>query len=456
MPFICYSHSLSAIVKHKQLLLKLPIEILAFISAFLSISECQELFHYSILQGESQLVKFFASSRCVAINRPLANGSLPIEYACKIQNLRMVLALSENGACLHGNKFSPWLWSASDNNLMIFECFLNRLLGLDREDEEYQKSLTGEEAPQLVRSNSKEKISAPTTTSCRFEKALYNMKYETDPSFSTFQKSLCSCCVTQKYKIQKQVEERKAAARRMKRNWSDTYIYSRLKDESSVKAVDGDKDRDNTIVVGSQYRGRINTMDKHGVTALRHAVEGRHLKIIRRLLRIRGDFLNVDLEFEDGWKDGGHTALSIAAARGYLDVVRLLVEVGHADINKESTHGLTALISAIHGKHREVVEYLIEQESCRIHRECVNGATAIRKAIIMNEKDIVALLIRKSNRLPPLYNLQGDNIYRLASRWADEEVLDLLQGREKEGEGEEKRECPPQSITAHFAPVDVK
>jgi hypothetical protein len=437
------------IVKDKQHLLKLPIEILAFISDFLSISECQELFSYSIIQGESQLAKFFASSRRVAINRPLANGLLPIEIACERMNLRTIIALSENGCCLHGNKFSPWLWSASDKNLMIFEIFLNRLLRLDREDEEYQKSLESDmgEAPTLVRSTSNETINAPTTTSCRFEKALYDMKYETHPNFSNYQKSLCSCCVSQKYKIAKQVEERKAAARQMRNKWSKTLVYSRDDQLTTNNVTCAIEDEDNTIVVGSQYRGRINTMDKRGVTVLRHAVEGRHLKIIRRLLQIKGDFLDVDLEFEDGWKDGGHTALSIAASRGYLDIVKLLVEKGHADINKESTHGLTALISAISGKHMDVIEYLIDQPNCRIHQECVNGATAIRKAIIMNEKDIVSLLIQKSDRLPPLYNFQGDNIYRLAGRWADEDVLNILKGRQKGVEAEEKKECPAQTIT---------
>ena len=58
--------------------------------------------------------------------------------------------------------------------------------------------------------------------------------------------------------------------------------------------------------------------------------------------------------YNDGW-----TPLYSAANKGYLEIVKLLIENG-ADINKSNNDGWTPLYSAADKGHLEVVKLLIE------------------------------------------------------------------------------------------------
>ena len=54
----------------------------------------------------------------------------------------------------------------------------------------------------------------------------------------------------------------------------------------------------------------------------------------------------------------GETALMFAAAEGYTDTVRLLLE-GGADVNAVDNEGNTALFKAVGKKHSEIAEVLL-------------------------------------------------------------------------------------------------
>ena len=86
--------------------------------------------------------------------------------------------------------------------------------------------------------------------------------------------------------------------------------------------------------------------------ALFKAVNGNNVKEVRALLTGRADLV-VSVS------GGRMTALHIAAARGYVDIVLLLIEKG-ADINARTINDSTPLSFAVVNNHPEVVELLRE------------------------------------------------------------------------------------------------
>lgn len=67
--------------------------------------------------------------------------------------------------------------------------------------------------------------------------------------------------------------------------------------------------------------------------------------------------------------DNGETLLHIAAARGYMKVINLLLEQG-ADIEKRDNDGWTPLHAAVYGQHTNAIQILFENTediNCRTH-----------------------------------------------------------------------------------------
>ena len=81
------------------------------------------------------------------------------------------------------------------------------------------------------------------------------------------------------------------------------------------------------------------------------AAERGHLEVVRLLLEARAD--------KNAARQDGTTALMAAAVNGHLEVVRLLLEAG-ADKNAASQDGTTALMAATARGHLEVVRLLLE------------------------------------------------------------------------------------------------
>ena len=53
------------------------------------------------------------------------------------------------------------------------------------------------------------------------------------------------------------------------------------------------------------------------------------------------------------------TPLEDACVRGYLDIVKILVEIGNCNINYQDKSGSTALKWAVVDNHKNIVEYLL-------------------------------------------------------------------------------------------------
>ena len=57
----------------------------------------------------------------------------------------------------------------------------------------------------------------------------------------------------------------------------------------------------------------------------------------------------------------GWTALHKASLKGHLEIVRVLVEEGNADVNAQTVDGTSALMFSVTGNRREVAQYLLEK-----------------------------------------------------------------------------------------------
>jgi hypothetical protein len=93
---------------------------------------------------------------------------------------------------------------------------------------------------------------------------------------------------------------------------------------------------------------------------------------------------------------GNVTPLGIAANRGFQEVVELLVEVGNAQLNKQSNNGWTALHYAVQGNGLEPAKYLVAR-GCSLTIQRNNGQTALDIATGNNNPQLVQFLTSASN-----------------------------------------------------------
>ncbi|KAI9346808.1 ankyrin repeat-containing domain protein [Zopfochytrium polystomum] len=101
----------------------------------------------------------------------------------------------------------------------------------------------------------------------------------------------------------------------------------------------------------------VDVANSKGVTPLAAAVMGGHLDCVVALLEAGAD-PNVE-------RFDGHTLLTFAAANGLVDMIRLLVASGRADVNRVSSEGFTPMMVAQHFMHKEIVEALVEAGATR-------------------------------------------------------------------------------------------
>jgi ankyrin repeat protein len=174
----------------------------------------------------------------------------------------------------------------------------------------------------------------------------------------------------------------------------------------------------------------VNAQDKHGWTALHHAVgasrsplparletvrlllaapgldvdarEGREgctplmlacdkgdQDVVRKLLTSR----NINLEAKD---DDGQTVLLRAAGKGYERMVRFLVSLTGIDLNPTDSDGSTALMYAAWAGHEEVVRFLVSLPGVDINATDNRGASSLSYAASGGHEGIVRLLISLS------------------------------------------------------------
>ena len=120
------------------------------------------------------------------------------------------------------------------------------------------------------------------------------------------------------------------------------------------------------------------------VEAMVMAASGGYVDTVRELMR-----LGVGV---DGVDEHGETALGAASRGGRVDVVRVLLGEGGADVNKIVEGGRTALVCACTSGHCEVVRVLLEAGADVGIVDGVNGMGPLELARMVGLGGVVALL----------------------------------------------------------------
>ncbi|HJD20011.1 MAG TPA: ankyrin repeat domain-containing protein, partial [Candidatus Avelusimicrobium excrementipullorum] len=131
-----------------------------------------------------------------------------------------------------------------------------------------------------------------------------------------------------------------------------------------VPAIEGQE------VQGTIYRGTVFGENKQGYasdtpgtrelaktkyvydTSLVRAIKTGDADRVRTLI-----YANVDVNERNY---AGITPLTVAAEKGNMDIIKLLVEEGSASVNLNSSYGVTPLIAAAAAGQREAVDYLLQ------------------------------------------------------------------------------------------------
>jgi ankyrin repeat protein len=158
------------------------------------------------------------------------------------------------------------------------------------------------------------------------------------------------------------------------------------------------------------------------------------VKTATMLLR-RPDIL-ADWQRENGW-----TPLSQAARKGFLDIVKLLIDREDVDANKADDFGVTPLMWAVAGCLRvrqservtdriKTLEFLVDRDNVDINQVNVTGDSALFWAAVGYSPPMVRPLINRKDLNVNAVNNYGETALARAALRCDHESMELLLSRE--------------------------
>jgi len=165
---------------------------------------------------------------------------------------------------------------------------------------------------------------------------------------------------------------------------------------------------------------RVNTANDYGATALYVAAANADTDLIERLLRAGGD--------PDAGLLSGETPLMIAADRGRLAAVRLLLEHGADPNAQEASGGQTALMWAAAEQHPDVVHLLIEHKA-DVNAQSNSGFTALMFATRQGDAAIADILINGGARVNASMTRSGLTPLMIAAMGGFKDVAVVLLNR---------------------------
>ena len=120
----------------------------------------------------------------------------------------------------------------------------------------------------------------------------------------------------------------------------------------------------------------------------------------------------------------GRTALISAAARGDVEVTKLLLQRG-ADVNIKDKKGYTALFHAIEAMYDEVAFVILDQPNLDPNARGLNGVTALMSYAWRDRKDAVQKLLNHGADVNAQDN-DGDAALHGVAKSGNLEILDML------------------------------
>jgi len=195
---------------------------------------------------------------------------------------------------------------------------------------------------------------------------------------------------------------------------ADHFVPPRATIDDLLEAVDAD---DMSRIQNLLNEGLdVNGMNEQGWSALMIAASKGRMDILRLLIE---NGAALDLKNHQG----GQTALIFAAHWGHVEVVRYLIAKG-ANLNMQMDDGWTALIDSISRGNLEVAKILIDS-GANINVKSNTGWTALMAAAHENQREIVDLLIERGVDVKST-NASNDSALDIAKRKGHQEIVELL------------------------------
>ncbi|XP_035164910.1 photoreceptor ankyrin repeat protein-like [Oxyura jamaicensis] len=111
----------------------------------------------------------------------------------------------------------------------------------------------------------------------------------------------------------------------------------------------------------------------------------------------------------------GRNGLMVACCKGFVDIVPLLRQCPHFDVNQQDKEGNTALMMAAQAGHVTIVNYLLNYfPALDVDRRDGRGLTALMKAAVQGQQDCVAALLLAGADLQAVDPIKG----KTAREWA--------------------------------------
>ncbi|XP_071478647.1 uncharacterized protein [Diadema antillarum] len=184
--------------------------------------------------------------------------------------------------------------------------------------------------------------------------------------------------------------------------------------EEEVEEISEDSDEEGDDVVGSGDAAR-----KHA--DLFHAVDEGDVETVRQIVESHRELVNT--------RRGGRMAIHSAAAKGQLDVVRVLVEEGQADLNVGDTkQNAVPLHYAAEAEAGVVMRYMLEH-GADVDAVTKHNATALHVAIGNDNKACIAALLDFNPRFDIL-DANGETPLHRAVR-KDSDFFEMLMASAK-------------------------
>ncbi|GKT37331.1 hypothetical protein ADUPG1_010137 [Aduncisulcus paluster] len=161
-----------------------------------------------------------------------------------------------------------------------------------------------------------------------------------------------------------------------------------------------------SAVIGGEYQTvsllcdrqpqHIVTPDSTGKIPLHYAAEEGMLLIVEKLINANGDMKHVNMT-----TPSGNTALHIAAAKGYTDIVHFLIVYG-AEVHIENKKGETPLSLAIARRHANIAALIlaaIDPAVISSWRHVSSGHSYLHRACIVVLVPIIDVLLKTCSEL---------------------------------------------------------
>jgi hypothetical protein len=150
--------------------------------------------------------------------------------------------------------------------------------------------------------------------------------------------------------------------------------------------------------------------DARGLPILHRLAVIGHLEALRFLLNEAGADVN---QRETAY---GQTALHLAASKGHVEVVELLLGAGADCLALDNAGGWSAVHAAARGGHDETIAFLLERGPVDyVNTRAANGDTPLHRAAYWGHVSTVRTLLHAGgNRL--LRNAEGKDVLALACR----------------------------------------